>query len=153
MKKHSHPLIPILIFLQFFLGLGALFGGGSLMLAPDGSLLGMPLSVMQGAPFADFFIPGLILFTLVGIFPLCITYGLWKRPGWNWPNAINPFKSMHWSWAGSLAAGAICIIWILVELFWVPFAWIHAVYLAWGAFILLITLLPAVRKYCKHPLA
>lgn len=153
MKKHTHPLILLLIFLQFLLGLGALFGGGALILAPDGSLLGMPLSVMQGAPFVNFFIPGLILFTLVGIFPLCIACGLWMRPAWTWPDAINSFKSMHWSWTGSLAAGAICIIWIAVELVWVYIAWIHVVYLAWGALILLLTLLPAVRKHYKRPLA
>ncbi len=152
MSTNSKPpiLAIILILLQFFLGIGAMFGGGALMLAPDGSLLGMPLSVMEGAPFANFFIPGLVLFTFVGLFPLCVAYSLWKLPSWRWPNAINPFKRAHWSWAGSLAAGAITVIWIVVELIWVPYAAIHGVYLAWGALILLLTLLPIVRKYTQR---
>lgn len=152
MSTHSKTPLPVifLILLQFFLGVGAMFGGGALMLAPDGSLLGMPLSVMQGAPFADFFIPGLILFTIVGVFPLCVAYSLWKRPAWTWPDAINPFKRTHWAWAGSLAASVIVIIWILVELLWVPYAFIHGIYLAWGALILLLSLLPTVRQYARR---
>lgn len=148
MSTHNQlpPAARLLIGLQALLGLGAVFGGGALMLAPDGSLLGMPLSVMQGAPFADFFIPGLILFAVVGIFPLCVAYSLWKRPAWSWPNAINPFKRTHWAWAGSLAAGVDILTWILVELFWVPFAFIHGIYLGWGVLILLLTLLPVVRR-------
>lgn len=148
-SKTPLPVI-ILILLQFLLGVGAMFGGGALMLAPDGSLLGMPLDVMQGAPFANFFIPGLILFSLVGVFPLCAAYSLWKLPAWTWPDAINPFKRTHWAWAGSLAAGAIVVIWIVVELIWVPYAAIHGVYLGWGVLILLFSLLPVVRQYARR---
>jgi len=42
---------------------GCLVGGSFLMAAPDGNLMDMPVRIMHGA-FADFFIPGLILFSL-----------------------------------------------------------------------------------------
>jgi hypothetical protein len=139
-----------LIWLQFLLGFGAIVSGGMLMLAPDGSLLQMPLSVMLNSPFPNFFVPGMILCVLLGIFPMCVAYGLWKRPGWNWPDAINPFKLMHWSWSGSLAAGVMVSIWLTVELIWVSIGFLHILYYAWSGLILLITLLPATRKYYQR---
>lgn len=142
-------LIGVLIWLQILLGFGAIVSGGMLMLAPDGSLLQMPLSVMQDSPFPNFFVPGMILCVLLGVFPMCVAYGLWKRPGWSWPDAVNPFKRMHWSWAGSLAAGVMVSIWLTVELIWVEVFFLHILYYAWSGLILLITLLPGTRKYYR----
>jgi hypothetical protein len=149
-RSHRPFLVILLIALQFFLGLGALAGGGSLMLAPDGSIMSMPLSMLAHSPFTSFFIPGAILFTFVGLYPLAVAYSLWQRPAWRWPNVINPFKQTHWSWAGSLAAGVIVIVWILAEVaFLGSAAFIHYLYIGWGVVILFITLLPAVRKAFK----
>jgi hypothetical protein len=136
-----------LIFLHVFLGLNGLLGGGALMLKPDGSLLQMPLSNMQGAPFADFTWPGLLLFLFLGVYPLAVAYCLWKVPSWEWPQAINPFKQMHWSWAGSLAAGVIAIVWIAVQVLWIPFFFLQGFILGWGILIVLNTLVPSVRRY------
>ena len=47
-----------------------LFGGGALILAPDGHLLGMPVKLLAGSPFPSFLVPGIILFVLIGIAPL-----------------------------------------------------------------------------------
>ena len=60
----------VAILLEVFLGLGALFGGGALILGPDGHLLGIPTTLLAGSPFASFLVPGIILFALVGIGPL-----------------------------------------------------------------------------------
>lgn len=149
-QTNSRPLaVWLLIVLQFLLGLGALAGGGVFIVAPDGSLIHMPISVLHNSPFSNFFIPGLILFTFVGIFPIAVAYSLWKRPTWRWPNTINPFKQTHWSWAGSLAAGAIVIIWITVEVQFMPVGFLHILYWGWGAVLLLITLLPNVHQYYR----
>jgi len=56
--------------LEVFLGFGALFGGGALILAPDGHLLGMPVKLLAGSPFPSFLVPGIILFGLIGVAPL-----------------------------------------------------------------------------------
>jgi hypothetical protein len=56
--------------LEIFLGLGALFGGGALVLAPDGHLLGMPTKLLAGSPFPSFLVPGIVLFTCLGLAPL-----------------------------------------------------------------------------------
>lgn len=147
-KSNSRPFIVwLLILLQVLLGLGALAGGGAFILAPDGSLLQMPISFLDTSPFPDFLIPGLILFTFVGIYPLAVAYSLWKLPAWHWPDALNPFKQIHWSWAASLAAGVIVMLWIAVELVWVPYGLIHLIYIGWGLLLLALTLLPSVRRY------
>jgi len=139
----------LLIALQFFLGLGALAGGACFILAPDGSIMHMPVSMISGSPFSSFLIPGIILFTVVGIYPVMVAYSLWQKPTWVWPNAINPFKQTHWSWAGSLAAGVIVLIWITVEVQFTGVGVLHFVYWAWGIVLIVLTLLPDVRKYYR----
>lgn len=60
----------IAVGLEIFLGLGALFGGGALILGPDGHLLGMPSTLLEGSPFSSFLVPGIVLFTFLGVAPL-----------------------------------------------------------------------------------
>jgi hypothetical protein len=140
--------VVLLIWLQLLLALGALAGGGSFVLAPDGHIIQMPLSNLKDSPFKDFLIPGILLFTLVGLFPLAVAHSLWKRPNWRWPDAINPFRDTHWSWAGSLAAGAIIILWITVQVLLIrAVAFLHVLYWVWGVVLLVLTLLPSVRRY------
>ena len=141
-----------LIVLHVLLGVGAVVSGGMLLAAPDGHLMQMPLSMLEFSPFSSFLIPGLILFTLLGIYPLCVAYGLWKRPGWRWPDLVNPFKGIHWSWAGSLAAGVIGVIWIVVEVIMLrSFVFLQILYLVWGIVLILLTLLPEVRRHYTRP--
>ena len=47
-----------------FWGLGAVAGGFALASAKDGSGIGFELDLLEGTPFSDFLVPGLILFTL-----------------------------------------------------------------------------------------
>ncbi len=145
---YSRPgAVWFLIVLLVLLAVGAFIGGGAFMLAPDGHLIQMPISHLEKSPFVDFLIPGILLFTFLGIYPLAVAYSLWKLPAWRWPDRLNPFKRIHWSWAGSLAAGVIVIIWITVEVLWVPFGLVHILFFVWGAVLLILTLLPAVRRY------
>ncbi len=64
MKKFISVLEGIL---QAFVALGALPCGVLLMIDPSGAMLNMPLSMLAGSPFADFFWPGLVLFAVIGI--------------------------------------------------------------------------------------
>ena len=94
-------LVWILILLQILLGLGALVSGAILVAAPDGHLMQLPLSMLQHSPFPNFLIPGVLLGTLLGIYPLLVAWSLWKRPPWRWPDVINPFDSFRYFWAQS----------------------------------------------------
>ena len=137
----------VLIILQFLLGLGAAISGGFLILAPDGHIMGMPLDILKNTPFSTFLLPGILLFTFVGIYPLAVAYSLFARPSWSWPDSINPFKNMYWAWAASLAAGIILIIWICVQMIMLGTVhFLHVLYLGWGVAIILSTLYPSVRR-------
>jgi hypothetical protein len=105
----------VLVALLTTIGVGALISGAIMFLAPDGHLMQWSTTQLAGTPFSNYLIPGIVLFTFVGVFPLFSAYGLLKRPRWIWPNAINHSKNMHWTWTASWAAGATMLIWIATE--------------------------------------
>ena len=59
----------IVIILHLFVGLGALAGGTAAIMTPSNPL-GMPAEALQYSPFQSFLIPGIILFTFIGLFNL-----------------------------------------------------------------------------------
>ena len=65
--RDLHPMRGALLLVQGFLSVNALVGGVLLMLAPDGSLLQLPLGFMHSGLFADFFWPGAILCGVLGL--------------------------------------------------------------------------------------
>ena len=56
----------LLLAIALFLAAGAIPVGLGFAVRPDGSLVGMPRSVLAGSPFTDFLIPGLLLAVAVG---------------------------------------------------------------------------------------
>ena len=107
--------------LEVLLGVGAVFGGGALLLAPDGHLLSMPISALSGSPFSDYLIPGAILFSVLGVTPLLVAGLTWMRV------AIAPLAAV--------AVGLALIGWIATEMVmlvgWGSLAWTF--YLLLGA--------------------
>ncbi len=149
---NQRPLVVwLLIVLQFLLGFGAFVSGSLLVAVPDGSLMHMPLSMLQFSPFSSFLIPGIILSLLLGLYPLAVAYALWRQPAWRWPEGLNPFKRMHWSWAASLSAGVIVLVWILVEMLMLrSVAFLHVLYFVWGWALIVLTLTQGVRQHYKR---
>jgi hypothetical protein len=90
------------VVLEILLGLGALFGGGALILAPDGHLLGMPTALLAGSPFQSFLVPGIVLFTLGGLAPLLAAALTLRR---------YPFAPI-----AAVAVGVTLIGWVSVEM-------------------------------------
>lgn len=117
-------------------------------MAPDGSILQMPLSMLEHSPFSSYLIPGVMLFTLLGVYPLVVAYSLWRRPAWRWPDVLNLSKERHWSWAASLSVGIILVIWITVQVLLIrSIAFLHVLYFVWGWVLILLTLKDTVRQY------
>jgi hypothetical protein len=88
--------------LETFLGLGAMAGGAALMVAPDGHLLGMTTRLLAGSPFHSYLVPGIVLFTLIGVGPvLAAATTLWRL-------RIAP--------QAAVAVGVLLIGWIAVEM-------------------------------------
>jgi hypothetical protein len=147
-KRRKSFACYLLIFLHIFLALGALFGGGVLIVSPDGSILSMPLSMLENSPFNNFLIPGMILFVGLGILPLITAIYLISEKPLKIAEKLSLYKGIHWSWNHSLYVGFILIIWITVELYMIQgVAFIHVFYIFLGIIIQSITLLPSVKDH------
>ena len=123
----------ILLVLLVIQGLGGLAGGLALTLKPDGSIVQMPLSYLDGSPFPDFLIPGLILFLVLGVLPLVAAVGLWM--------------CRTWAWYAAFAVGCGLMIWILVEIMIIPFSWLQPVFGLVGVLIFAVAALKSVRRF------
>lgn len=116
-----------------FLGIGALGGGGQFLLDPTGNIVGLPVSSLAGSPFDDFLIPGVILFVILGIYPIVVLYGLYTHREWAWPAAVS--------------VGFALIIWIAVQGLIVGFGhWLQWLYLGLGVTLVVLSALPSVRR-------
>ena len=101
----------LLIVLQAFLAVSAMPAGLMLMWAPDGHLIQLPLAVLTNAPFTDFFWPGVLLFTVLGMGHAVGLVLTWQRA---------PLSD-----GAALVLGSGTVIWIVVQvimtepLFWI----------------------------------
>ncbi|MDD5693633.1 MAG: hypothetical protein PHU86_04140 [Patescibacteria group bacterium] len=143
----------LLILLLGFLSVGALYGGWSLITDPTGGNLQLPIDFIKTStsPFADYLIPGIILFTLNGLLPLFIIFSLIKKPKISFLQKINPFKSYHWAWTLSGVLGLGLIIWIAVEVYITQMYYpsLQLPFLGLGLIIILLDLMPKVRRYLE----
>lgn len=137
----------MLILLQLLLGAGALFGGGSLIIDPSGTLIQLPASLLEHTPLDSFLVPGIILFTVLGILPLMIAFGLVTKKKWQAADRLKLFRDRHWSWNLSLYTGFVLIGWITIQMYLVHgVALLHVTYIFWGMLVQAVTLLPEVQK-------
>ena len=134
-----------------FLGISAFGGGGALIISPSGKLLGgLPLSILKNSPFDNFLIPGIILFVILGLFPLYIVFALIKKPISTFAERFNLFPDMHWAWSFSIYIAFALIIWIQVETIFIQgVGWLQTFYMLYSIPIIIITLLPQIRKIYK----
>ncbi len=140
----------ILIVILGFLGLSAIGGGGVLILSPDGTLIGMPLSMLDNSPFRNFFIPGIILFSILGIASILLIAALPNKPTLRFAERFNFFNDMHWAWTNSIYMAFILIIWIQIQIvFLSAVSWLHTFYMFFAVLMIFVTLLQHPRNRYK----
>jgi menaquinone-dependent protoporphyrinogen oxidase len=83
-------------------GFSAVFGGAVFIARPDGSILEMPLSLLDHSPFHDFLVPGLLLFAVIGVGN---TWAAWLH-----------FRRSDYAGLGSLLGGGALVVWIVVQM-------------------------------------
>ncbi len=133
-KRRRSVSLYLLLAALLFLGLNAVAGGFVLVADPAGSTMGLSVGVLQGSPFSNFLIPGLVLLLVLGVFPLIVVYGLWAR---RW-----------WSWRAALLVGPAVIVWLIVEILVVGYHSQPPLQLVIGLLgltISVLVLLPSVR--------
>jgi hypothetical protein len=89
------------VVLDVLLSIGALGGGLVLMIAPRGEIMPLPLSALAGSPFDTYFVPGLILFSVLGLGPLIAARLAWLQ------HPLAP--------TAALVVGTGLLIWVAVE--------------------------------------
>jgi len=95
-------LIVLTSMLLLFNGIGAIYGGGNLILHPDGSSIQLSPDWLKHTSFQNYLIPGIILFITNGLFSLFVFIALL-------------FKFRNYSWL-VMAQGAILAGWILIQI-------------------------------------
>lgn len=83
-------------------GTAGIIGGLAFMLYPDGTAMGMPVQYLAHSPFQDYFIPGLVLFSAIGVLSLLAMVWL-------------VFNFRHHAWL-VMGEGIVLSGWIIVQM-------------------------------------
>jgi hypothetical protein len=137
----GRPLaLKLLVGLLLFQGISGLAGGLGLMLDPSGEGLGLSMTLLEGSPFPDYLVPGLVLFIVLGMAPMVVARGVWV--------------GLQASWIGALVVGGALVIWITVQIRTIgyqPRPPLQALFGSLGLVILGLSLLAPVRRYGRGP--
>lgn len=141
-RAHRPLAVQITEGLLILLGVTALAGGAALVFGPIA-----PAAWLENLPLIhSWVVPGLVLGIGFGLGSLLAAYGMIRRPRWDWAAVIERATGHHWSWIGTILIGVGHMVWIGLELAYLPFSLLHPVYGAIGVALLLLPLLPSVRK-------
>jgi uncharacterized BrkB/YihY/UPF0761 family membrane protein len=113
------------------LGVTALFGGGTLLLDPTGSSMGMPLEWLEGTPFTDYTVPGLVLFAVLGIGSFVVMAAILRR--WRWARTAG------------IGLGVVLVGWLVVQVALIQL--VHAFHFLYGAIGVVLATLPFTRRF------
>lgn len=115
----------ILFILVSFIALTAALSGLVMISNPDGSILNLPISLLENTPFKNYRTPGILLTVLVGgVNLMAVFYNMQRHP-------------TRYNWA--IAGGCMISVWILIQLLLIQAAhWLHFIYLGVGLLIILI---------------
>jgi hypothetical protein len=94
------------LMLLLFNGIAACFGGWMLMRSPDGSALNMTVDLLIHSPFADYLVPGIILFIFNGLLSLAMA--------WLTVLKIKHFEKLIMM-QGAILTGWICMQMIMLQ--------------------------------------
>ena len=115
----------LLFILVSFIAVTSTLSGLLMISNPDGGVLNLPRSLLDGTPFNDFLIPGILLTGAVGFVNLlAVFYNLQRHP-----------NRYNWAIAGGMMIGG----WIVAQMILIQtIHWLHIVYLGIGLLVILI---------------
>jgi len=115
----------LLLLMISFIAITSTISGVLLVSDPGGSIMNLPLTLLNGTPFKNYLIPGIILTAIVGgVNLVAVVYNIQK-------------SSNRYNWA--MAGGMMICGWIIVQMIIIRAAhWLHFLYLGTGLLIILI---------------
>ena len=152
MKNQTKSVFCYLLMITMaFQALSGLWGGLILMIYPSGKAMQLPLSFLANTPFNNFFIPGMILFLFIGVFPAYVTFLLVGSRQFNFLNKLNIYQDMQQAWTFSLFAGIISVLWMDFQIMLIGYGhYIQSIYAFIGVIIIMLTLVPSVKNYYRE---
>jgi hypothetical protein len=147
MRGSRPTAVKALFVLEVFFGVLGVISGLLLMIDPSGALIGFPPSVAESIPFQNFFLVGLFLFVVYGLYVLFLAYGTWTRNEL-FLERLSKVGGIHWSWQGAAALLVILTVWLVVENSLIGLDY-PATYMTivLGLAIFLALVMPSTRKY------
>lgn len=116
------------IVMLFITSIGALVAGYSLITDPSGNGLKLPLQYLDHSPFTNYLIPGLILFSVIGLFGVIVLLSVILR--------MKNFEILQ------LVYGILLTGWIVIQVFLLQFTYyLHYIFGGIGLFMIALGLL------------
>ncbi len=136
-------VVAILVLL-FFLGISAIVGSIA-MLVPDWSF---PQEWLDDVPLiTSWTIPSIVLGVGFGLGSLVTAFGMLRRWEWTWLAGVEKATGRHWSWLATIAIGVGQVIWISLELIFLPEpSPLQAIYGAVGLALATLPWFPSARR-------
>jgi hypothetical protein len=108
-----------------------------MLLDPTGASMELPLAWREGTPFADYLLPGLVLFGLFGLGPFVVAYApLWRSA---------------WARYGTVGLGVALVGWIVTQIALIGlFHVLHFVYGGLGLVLVVLAVAPSAREYLSR---
>lgn len=115
----------LLFILVAFIAVTSTLSGLLMISNPDGDILNLSPAVLNGTPFKNFIVPGILLTAIVGsVNLLAVFFNMQRHP-----------KRYNWSMAGGIMISG----WIIVQMLLIQAVhWLHFLYLSIGILIILI---------------
>lgn len=151
-SRRRRPLSVIVLLAGLvILGLAGIGGGVGFLLDPTGGIWQVSTGMLSGLPVHNFILPGLFLLIVMGIVPLFIAYGLWRRPVWRRTRLLRRWAPRPASvWTGAVAISIILLMWLGLEFVLFGDVAIIPIYIAMlilGIVMLGLTFVPSTRQY------
>ena len=136
--------------LLVFLGLSA-SAGGFMMIIGSGTDSLLPAEWLDEIPVIDsWLVPGLVLGVGFGLGSLMTAYGVIRKPSWGRLEFVADRTGYHWSWLATMVVGVSHVVWIALELVFLPeWSSLQAIYGPLGLSLALLPWLPSVRSWLK----
>jgi len=117
----------LLIILTGAIALSAIAGGTMLLITPDGSSIDLSSSFLQGTPFGNYALPGLILIMVIGGSHALATFALLRKTAG--------------AYTFSIIAGLLLLGWMGIQILLIgPLYWLQFFILGAGLLIILVSL-------------